>query len=355
VYSGLYLNGAKHTVDLWLTDPTKAASIVKAAHKLDPAADLRRLRIHRGTYSQRALDRASDALFAESKTGKLPYTVFTTTALYNGSALLVGVPDPAKARNAAAVTHHLMAESSTPAVSLTFEAARKPQPMSSTYNKFDDNKNWIGGDQIANPNDLHDACTAGFAADDSSGHQYLVTAGHCTVGTVAARSYPNNYSGKDYFFDAELISGNSYYNDEGEGSTPANSWWAVLNGGVAYSYAGDIVCQNGMMTSYSQGRTPCNIRVTNSDFKWANGNGQSRGVRGATTDGSIGAMSGDSGGTVFTYNSGTRQLRGIISTGFGCWSVPVNGWPDQLACNDIAWTEAVDVLNHFGLHQDTKS
>ncbi|MCW2916899.1 MAG: hypothetical protein JWN52_4967 [Actinomycetia bacterium] len=387
VYSGLYLNGSKGTVDVWLTDTAKAGRVLAEAKKLDPRANFNRVHIHKGAFSRATLNIVRDELISSGEHHKLPYHLFSGSVAYDGSGIQAGVSSVAEAkahepaRKRTLQARALAVRAQNPAsVPVTFFKGEKA--ATTAYDKWDDQNNQIGGDQLKVPGGW---CTAGFAADDSSGRDYLVTAGHCanngdtiksghgsaTVGTVVSGPFDR--------YDSELIRGNTsgnYYNDEGEYNNSVGSFYKVLSGGHAYSHSGDVVCQNGVSTAWRQAETPCNITVVNENAWWdVDLSSYVQGVIGTRPYSTAhpAVIQGDSGATVFTYNGGNRQLRGIVeaanpcafidgSKGGSCtsygnktlFSVTMPDGGTLKASNSVGWVEATDILNHFGLTQDTK-
>lgn len=389
VYSGLYLNGSKGTVDLWLTDLASGSRVLAEARRQDPRADFRRVRVHKGAFSRKTLNIVRDRLISAQKRHALPYRMYSGSVAYDGSGIQAGVSSAARAqtyeptRKRALMGAYSSSSRGPASVPVAFFHGRKAGQAS--YNKWNDLNNQIGGDQLSLDPDTNGGgwCTAGFAADDSSGTNYLITAGHCAVQGDVIRSGGGTavvgtaVASPNQKYDSIILRGNTsgkYYNDEGEANPTQH--YQVLSGGHAYSYNGDVVCQNGVSTAWRQAETPCNITVANSNAFWDPG-----WPNGTLVQGVVGTrpydvnhaavLSGDSGATVFTYNGGNRQLRGIVEAfdpcgtsdgrtglctvkGHGYWSVP---WPNggSVTGSDvIGWVEATDILRVWGLTQDTK-
>lgn len=382
VYSGLFLNGSNGAVDLWLTDIGQLGRVIAQAKQRDATADYRRVKVHKGAFSRATLNTVRDQLLSADESHALPYRVFSGFVDYDGSGIHAGVSnvaaaqahEPARKRALHAMLQAQAVKTAADAVPISFFKGTSATAM---YNKWDDTSNQIGGDQLTPPGGGW--CTAGFAADDSAGNNYLITAGHCgagtyksgwgsvVVGTTAMGPYDR--------FDSVAIKGGRFYNDEGEANP--NQHYEVLSGGHAYSYNGDVVCQNGVSTAWRQGETPCNITVRNENAWWyiQKDDGTWMHVQGVIgtrpyDQNHPAVIAGDSGATVFTYNDGNRQLRGIVESanpcadlsGGGCqhygsgtrFVVTMPNGTGAWASDTIGWVEATDILGHFGLTQDTK-
>ncbi|MFJ2581176.1 S1 family peptidase [Kitasatospora aureofaciens] len=199
-------------------------------------------------------------------------------------------------------------------------------------------------------------CTAGLAAEDSSGGDYLITADHCfatgsgthiygegdAVGNWQLNygSYVGDIGNDQPQWDAQVI-WTKAYNGAGtnsdEADQPQGQWYPVTS--ASCSYNGDSVCQDGARSYYNGYGVPCGITVTNQDvlynITWDDGTVHTvRGVQGQSS-GWMGEP-GDSGALVFSISgSNTRQARGIASAMGG---------------GSFFWTEAPDILNAWNLH-----
>ncbi|MEV6948383.1 hypothetical protein AB0N07_41985 [Streptomyces sp. NPDC051172] len=252
-------------------------------------------------------------------------------------------------------------------VSVTFSKGQQATTTSWSDTKWRDSSPYIGGDQLTDGNYY---CSAGLPAVRTSDNRpFMITAGHCfstndsvytgggftptmghysdgltgtlgnDVGTVASVSTA---------WDAETISGSNNNGDESDSTT----WHPVTSSG--YSYNGDQVCQDGVASFFMQQGAVCGIDVTNQDITysitdWA-GTHNVRGVEGTRLSSNIpwANAHGDSGAMVFSVSGSTRQARGVVSAGIGpcCYSYGTEG---DTAFNYILWTEAPDILGHFGM------
>lgn len=95
VYSGVAIDVEVRAVDLYLTDPSKAAEILTAAQAARPGQDLPVVRVHQAMYTQAQLEAARGRLLAQESA--IPYRVTSIAVPADGSGLLVGVETPAGA------------------------------------------------------------------------------------------------------------------------------------------------------------------------------------------------------------------------------------------------------------------
>ncbi len=171
--------------------------------------------------------------------------------------------------------------------------------------------NVIGGQTIRNS---ASRCSAGFAARNSAGSRFVITAGHCTnlggtwsgvggtLGTVAASSFPTNDFGTIAISSAAAV------------STPLvdrySSGSDVTVGGYANPTVGSAVCRSGSTTGWRCGTVQANNQTVNY------GGGQI--VSGLTRTNAC-AEPGDSGGAYVTNpGAGTRVTAlGLTSGGSG--------------------------------------
>jgi hypothetical protein len=335
VYAGVEIDAPAHLVYLYLTDTSRGAGFLAAARAAHPTADLGLVRVRAAAYTRAALEAARDRLAARLAT--LPVIVENANVPADGSALQLGVTSRPGLSPALASDQSAMQAVAGVAVQVTEGHSL------TAADRYGDTAPFYAGDYII---DSGWACTTGVPVKNASGHQYILTASHCghtgthwntgrgvSVGTVV------NYS---EHWDAALIDAPSaaWEFDGPAGPAAANTLQLV---GTAYSYTGDLVCQDGYTTGVA-----CGIRVDNQDAQNFSVRGPrygntflARGVIGHQINGGIAVQGGDSGGLVFTINSGgaTRQVRGIVSSSV-----------DGTGLNGIFWTEALDIYNQFGLH-----
>jgi len=323
------------TVDLYLTDPTKASAFESAASEAVPGLGLGMVQVHPGSYTLHDLDAAARNFIS----GKHGYAVYAVSVNPDSSGLTIKVADPA----AASATE--TPRSAIPAI--TFKQGTAPGPLSWNDVKWHDSSPFIGGDTLTN--DGHGYCAAGIPAVRISDNQpIMVTAAHCFgVGTRVYTGggptfqYNNGQLGNPVGqvtdraeqWDAEIMPAQ---NNADESDT--NTYYPLTS--TKYSYNGDFVCQSGPRSAALGHPTPCSIKVINDDTPFPVNGYIARGVEGNDVNG-WGTIAGDSGATVFAYvGTPGRQLRGIVSAGTNT---------DPTNQPSFYWTEAIDIFNQFGL------
>lgn len=367
IYTNVDIDSDRLLVNLYVTDTSRAAGLIRAAKKADPSIDTGLIRIHKAAYTLEQLHAARKSFVAQSH----PFDVYAVGPAMDGSGLMVEVKDPAAVVKNTRVSKFAAGDATAPAIKIVFEhgtrrtdkvlhvntvatgktPALAARPMSDSWSavKWHDSAPFIGGDVITP--DGHSYCTTGLpAVRISDNHPYMVTAAHCfglntqvytAAGTTWAwgngqtGNFVGNVAGRYTDWDAELLDGTNNNADESD-----NEGWKPLTS-VKYSLKGDSVCQSGARSAYFGHGTPCGIKVTNPDLWFPVDGYSSRGVEGVDVNG-WGAVQGDSGATVFTYtdSSNNRQARGIISSG------GTDGTADQAR---VDWTEAIDIFNAYGL------
>ena len=341
VYAGVALDVLDARTELYLTDPTRAAGLVDAARRVDPALAPAQVAVRAAAYPLVTLEAASRQVVDDSG----PSVVYAAYPAPDASGVQVEVRDPAAADRTS--QHHLrLAGGEGPSVPLRFVAGSPRAAHGWDAVKWHDTTPFIGGDVLTR--DGHHYCTAGLPAVRGR-HPVMVTAAHCfSVGqrvyTGAGRTwhYGNGRTGhyvgtvtkRSTSWDAELLDGAANAADESD-----TSGWKPLTS-VAYSYRGDYVCHSGARSAADGHPTPCGIKVTIADLYFREGGHTVRGVEGVDVHG-WGSVNGDSGGTVFAVEPhGERQLRGLVSSG------GADGTRDQ---RRVDWPEAVDIFRRFGL------
>lgn len=152
-------------------------------------------------------------------------------------------------------------------------------------------------------------CTSGYSMADNSGHKYMLTAGHCfpngtstNMGTAVRPSSGDPWP----YWDAELISGETYAGYvyvNGTGGDPVKN---AANPGVGYHY-----CTVGRASGFKCGWT---VRVVNKTMCFPDQSSCFHNLAGFTnTDGSN-VHEGDSGGPLYArYSDYTVGVRGTVS------------------------------------------
>jgi hypothetical protein len=279
------------------------------------------------------------------------------------------VDQPAQAR-----AHTSLAQASTKqgranlvdGVVVAFQKGYPARPTDQAQVKWDDSAPQIGGDVIS---DGRAECTAGIpAVKISDNSPVMVTANHCfpngeevfTEGGThpafgnyykAARSGVDNYvgtvTGTSPAWDAEELT-----NGKNNADVQLSDTWHPVTS-VAYSYAGDLVCQSGAASYFMGYGNVCGIAITNPDFTWSStdwsGTHNVRGVQGTRLQSNLpwAVGEGDSGALVYSVSGSTYQARGVVSAGAAPCCYSYNG--SDVAYSYISWTEAPDILGHFGL------
>ncbi|MEY9969593.1 hypothetical protein ABIA33_007682 [Streptacidiphilus sp. MAP12-16] len=362
IYANVAIDAGHHLVNLYVTDTSKAGSLIRAAKKAAPSIDTSLIRVHKAAYTLQELHAARQNFVNQSHS----FEVYAVGPAVDGSGLLVEVADPKTTSHNARVSQSVTGSSATSSVKIIFEhgvrrtskvlhvagaAKNSAIPMSTSWAavKWHDSAPFIGGDVITP--DGHSYCTTGLpAVRTSDNHPIMITAAHCFgVGTQVytgggstwgwGNGLTGNWVGKvtsrNQTWDAETLDGANNNADESD-----NESWKPLTS-VKYSLVGDPVCQSGARSAYFGHGTPCGIKVTNQDLWFPVDGYNSRGVEGVDVNG-WGSVQGDSGGIVFaiTDSSNNRQARGVISAG------GADGTADQAR---VDWTEAIDIFNAYGL------
>ncbi|MFE9692532.1 hypothetical protein [Micromonospora sp. NPDC005806] len=338
LYSGLEIDASAGKVTVYLTDLSRQGDFVAAARKQDSKADLRLARFAQGAHTLAELNAARDALMVDPNSRDL--TIESVAIPADGSSLRVRAMDVARARHGlSARTARL--QSLATSVPVTVEQAE----AGSDKSRLRDTPQWISGEaltQTSDPSSIVWTCTSGLPARrNSDGRSFLITAAHCygdgaTVYTgweSGGRNRIGTVARRDNLDDAIAIDTSS------TGTTASREWdgkrpgpYQVLDVTLsAFSYNGDLTCQDG----YTSGIV-CGLRVNNGNVTWTGSNGVvHRGVEAHQVNGTTAAQPGDSGGLVFALLSGNvRQARGVNSYAGGTM---------------LRWTEAPYIFSNFGM------
>ena len=350
-YSNLYVDTARHRVTVYATNLTRAAQMVAAAKKADPAIDLSLVDVVQAKYAKAAIDAGIAKIMAGVNGQRAAdVSIYSAAEAPDGSGILV----TAKPSAISSTFKANLATATGTGIPVTVTAG---QPGESLAWRWNDTIPFIGGDVVVGParGGGRGACTTGLATE-KGGRDYILTADHCfpsgspaygegdATGTYNF-TYGNHFgtvTATNDHWDAEAIdtgrSGGVGSNSD-EADQPAGKWYAVTS--EHYSYNGQSVCQDGARSYYTGHGVPCGIVVDNQDITWTetfdDGTTHSvRGVEGKKT--AYVGIQGDSGGLVFTISSSTtRDGRGQVVYGiFG-------------STNYLRWTEAPDILGAFGM------
>jgi hypothetical protein len=188
-----------------------------------------------------------------------------------------------------------------------------------TFSRLDDSAPFWGGDGIANAGGV---CSSGYAARNSAGTIFSVTAGHCfadgaavttesgalnAYGTVSNRRLPSVTGGQS---DVELVGGKTYAGRIFTGGITSTSSIPVVAAGAAtVGYA--AYCHSGRSTGQSCGHT-----VTSLTGQVCTSTGCKSPLI-VFTGGTM-VQPGDSGGTFYSTDSASAWIRGnVIASGQG--------------------------------------
>ncbi|WP_157855220.1 hypothetical protein [Kitasatospora purpeofusca] len=350
IYGSLTIDAPKGHVVLYVTDISKANRLIADAKKSSPSIDTSVIRLAKANYSRKDLAEARDQVMADSESQKLLYSVRSVSLNPDSSGLKV-VTDKVNAATAVAKSEAMQYRTATGArIPISFEAG---EALESLEWRWNDEQPFIAGDYVGVNGHQ---CTTGAVAGIGTG-DFILTAAHCFPDgwEVYGNAYPyhdlaHQWTGNRIGtvtnvspqWDMEAIytgtrGGIGATSDEAD-NVPGQ-WYRVE--GVAYSYNGDWVCQNGITSYYSGHGVPCGIKVTNDDTSWRTSNPYwwdglqhtSRGVCGHADNWA--ADHGDSGALVFAFSGGTRQARGSVSAGSDT--------------KNVCWTEIKDYFREVGL------
>lgn len=339
-FTSVVIDAPADRVTVWSTTHASGEALLAGARRRDPHAPWSKVRVEVSHFAQRTLDAAAATLTRTTGARALSRILPAT----DGSGLTADLAaDEGTAIRPAALPARV------DGVPVAYRTATPTVSKAWADVKWHDVTPFIGGDVLTSNGQRF--CTAGLpAVRVSDGRPVMITAAHCFsvgqrvyTGAGGTGAYGNgqtgNYVGtvtaRNQTWDAETLMGGNNNADESD-----TTRWIPLHG-VAYSYDGDFVCQDGAASFYLGHPTPCGIEVTDDDL-WFSINGYwARGVEGVDYAHGWGSHGGDSGGTVFAVLSGgVHQVRGIVSSG------GADGTYDQ---RRVDWTEAVDIFHAYGL------
>jgi hypothetical protein len=345
IYWGTALDTPAHVVDLYVTDPSRAAALIAAARKRDPGLDTSLIRVMRTAYSMATLTAAGKRVLAADLAGRLPFKLIAVGQLDRGASLRLQVTDAAQARRFSYVPLKSLGGRSLTelaGVRLTFQQVYGAGPLS----RENDSLPFIGGDGLRDPL-TGEYCSGGIAVENSSGRDFLITAAHCfpsgdTVTTFNGTTHVGIPYRYNLNYDAEIIdtgksNGAGTNADEGEYNTPGGGIKYYLVTGVNAAWSvGQVFCQDGVF-SYDDGYgVPCNLRVSGTvtdAFTGANGAETVTEIEANSDNGSPTVVFGDSGAVVFNVVSATaRYAAGLQSYGKDCTN-------DHCQTTDFVWAQ----------------
>ena len=346
-FSGVRINAEKNAVEIYLTDISRADSLLLTARRSGSEIDAARVEVKQARYTKAKLRQAREE-FKEVNT-TLSIDSFMLTVPADGHGLDVYVENASDAQQR--LSNSAALNGRTAAALVGVEVFVKERGKLAFKSRQMDDIPWIGGAAISfnhTPGSIDWACSTGIPAQrKSDGRSFIITAAHC--GAKGNSVYTGREGGTQRWmgqaegyvprWDAMAVNTGSY-----TGRARGQGWDRGVNNpaifsitAARYSYDGDYVCQNGFTTAKNRGYAVCNIKVIDQDTDWQIGGGTwIRGVAGEQTTGIKAAERGDSGGLVFANAGGNnREARGIVSAGDGG--------------KYLAWPEAPDILNQWGM------
>lgn len=366
-YYGAGLDIPGHMVDVNVTDPGQEARLIGAARRLAPGMNAGLIRVVRTAYSARALTAAADRVMTASGQGRLPFPVYGAAQLDSGASLTLQVPDVAAARRLSQRplgSLHSRSVAELAGVRLTFEHVASMTPLT----RQNDRPPFIGGDgeygySASEAEPGFGYCTAGIAVEDSSGEDYLITAGHCFEdGTAVYTMNDSQFIGDVTKYtanaDAELIdttyAGGAGSNaDVGYNNTAAGGInWKPLDGTDQQVFTGEHFCQDGINSFRDNYGVPCNLvakgGVTVCIYPGSGGgcvNVQEEETDSDQSANQTVAVAGDSGGVVFTADGSADYAAGMVSTGGNCKTQGT-----YLVCPVMNFVPATNLYAALGVH-----
>lgn len=362
-YSSAVLDQAHDQVILYATDTTRAAALVQTAKLAHPGIATGLVRIVRSAYSEKALDaRIVQILAGYGAPTTANLTIYSASPATDGSGIDLGVKPSAVTQVRTEMAANVVAGAAIP---VTVTAGFLVSPASATW-RWNDSYPFVGGDVLlgnAYSGRGHSQCTAGLAAENSAGRDYLLTADHCFVtgskvwgdgdpyGDFTPTLNFGDYVGVDiggYFLYDEALIDTGKYNGAGtvslEADTPAPTYYQVTSDDLPAGM-GQGVCQDGAHSYFTGHGVPCNAVVCLLDdytpVQFPDGHWYS--VDGVLTR-STGYIetAGDSGALVFDVTgASTRNALGMLEGGY---------YNNQDGYNYMLYVRVTDVLNYYHLH-----
>lgn len=357
-YSNVYIDAPKEHVIVYVTDLAQGKELLRAVGaRKRPGIAVRRAILQLAPYSHATLDAAAARIMQTAAQNTLPVHISAAAVAPDGSSVqLTETPsrpsEPVELNSVLSAQPKVLAAAA--GVRLTVNQGEAPKPAAWSDVKWNDSKPFIAGDVLTDTQGSYvNYCSAGMSIV-ANGKDFLVTAAHCFQGAdisiytggadkgrydgdTTGAHYVGFLAGSEPTFDDEIIdsgSGNTSNSDESD----VTSYLPMTSD--AYSYNGDLVCQDGAASYFLGHGVPCSIKVVNQDIRYnivyAGQTVTVRGVEGTKTDGGWAVHEGDSGGAVFSVaGQGIRQSRGIVSA------------EDSDGGANIFWTETPDILKQW--------
>ncbi|MFD8634380.1 hypothetical protein [Streptomyces sp. NPDC059533] len=338
VYTQVEMAADYRSVNVYLTDTTRAAAFLDAVRKAGPKADTKLLNVRKSAKTLRQLRKE----ITDFRTRKdLPFKIRMAGSTVDGGAIELTVDDAKAAQKylaGPAVAQELAAARTTPI------RVRQSSPMV-PLSRWNDSAPYYAGAALGPANGSFAHCTSGIPAHSATDNrQWLVTAGHCyglgeTVFTAGGNRVGTVGAKLDDLDSAFIETATSRYTWDG---VDAQGYTRRLNG-VRNAVVGDFTCQLGYTT-----KVACNIRTAYAgSATWVNNGAY---VWGSASDPNpspspVIARPGDSGGPVITVNDqDSRELNGMVVAGFNC-----DGVGTDRGCRQIGWIEVGDIFYRFSL------
>ena len=378
IYWGTALDTPDHIVDLYVTDPGKAAAMIAVAKRQDHGLNTSLFHVMRTAYSFGTLEAAGNRVMAASIAKRLPFPVYLVGQLDRGASLRLQVPDVARARAMSYVPLASLGGRSVAqlaGVQLTFQQGMQVIAA----NREDDTAPFIGGDFLKGTgSDSNTHCSGGISIENSAGRDFLITANHCYhSGNVVTNNNGTAQVGIPYRYnnydDAELIdtgkyNGNGAQADEGESNTSGGgiNYYKLTNSDPGWSINQQF-CQDGAESYKLNHNVPCDLFVQGATDWYVH---QLNGNANTAVDGllaqqpnpngpdPITGVEGDSGTVVFSYIApNVRWAAGMLDAIQPDGTTPcTNNNPDGAAECPVTlfvwWGgrigQAVNLYNAFG-------
>ena len=264
IFSQVVLDPNRHQVDLYVTDPARAAPMIMAAdesratvNSVDALGAL--VQVRKAAYTIRELDAARSVYLSEHH----PFETYAIGSAPDGSGLAVEVANPQLAARQSSGAHTRVKITFKHGFRRVFKiydtsaeqlgASQSPGlRVSAAWAavKWHDSTPFIGGDVITP--DGHRYCTAGLpAVRPSDHHPIMITAAHCfsvgqhiftgggptwNWGNGQTGNFVGTVTSRIQQWDAETLDGANNNADESN-----TAGWKPLTS-AAYSYVGDFVC-----------------------------------------------------------------------------------------------------------------
>ncbi|MFD7260619.1 hypothetical protein [Streptomyces sp. NPDC059874] len=337
VYTQVEMAFDYRSVNVYLTDTTRAAAFLDAVRKANPEADTKLLNVRKSAKSRLQLRKEITAFRSRKD---LPFTIEMAGSTVDGSAIELGVNDAKAAQQylaKPAVAQQLSSERVTP-------LRIRQSPASEPLNRWNDSSPFYAGAALGPATGSFAHCTSGIPAISTvDRRQWLVTAGHCynqgELVHTAGGSQIGRVNAEIPDLDSAFIEAPTHrYTWDG---LDENGYSRYLNS-VLNVAVGDFTCQLGYNS-----KVVCNIRTTYAgSATWVTDGAYIWGSAGVPHYRGIVARPGDSGGPVITINNqDSRQLNGMVVNAWGCEGTGT----DRVCRYEVGWIEVYDIFDRFAI------